>query len=445
MNADEHRQIENETGRRVYYNEIDADLCRWLRNLIAAGLIPQGRVDDRSITDVKPTDLDRYVQCHFFAGVAGWPLALRLAGWPDDRRVWTASLPCQPWSSAGKRRGRDDDRHLWPAFLTLVQAAHPAGIIGEQVASSEVVGTQLEAAFVVAVQRGDFARANKLAKQLAHGHALHYWPRWLDGIRSDLAKEGYTFWTRVLGAHSVGAPHIRQRLFWMADHQCHGLQRAESTPGAATNRRQRSAQHGDAGGMAQPDGAVLCGQSLAGQQPIDEPNGGTRRLDDPPAPGREGRDAELLQPGQAQGRQPGRSGDAGGVGHPNSSGSGQVGSQQQGRHPASSPWSHYRIIPCADGEHRRINAQSGDEPLADGIPAKLADLLPRLGELADDPGRAKAMAREARRARRVMLRAWGNAINPYVAAAFVRECLATGRTEEVGHSACFAAKGCFAE
>ncbi|HUW45476.1 MAG TPA: DNA cytosine methyltransferase, partial [Dehalococcoidia bacterium] len=100
MNTDERGQIENETGRRVYYNEIDADLCRWLRNLIAAGLIPRGDVDERSITDVKPTDLDGYDQCHFFCGVAGWPLALQLAGWPDGRPVWTGSCPCQPFSAA---------------------------------------------------------------------------------------------------------------------------------------------------------------------------------------------------------------------------------------------------------------------------------------------------------------------------------------------------------
>ena len=60
-----------------YYNDNDRAACAWLRELIAAGLIPPGDVDDRSIADVRASDLDGYVQCHFFAGIAGWPLALQ--------------------------------------------------------------------------------------------------------------------------------------------------------------------------------------------------------------------------------------------------------------------------------------------------------------------------------------------------------------------------------
>ena len=179
MNTDERGQIENETGRRVYYNEIDADLCRWLRNLIAAGLIPRGDVDERSITDVKPTDLDGYDQCHFFCGVAGWPLALQLAGWPDGRPVWTGSCPCQPFSAAGKRRAGDDPRHLWPAWLRIVAECRPPVLFGEQVASG-------------------------LGRE------------WLAGVRADLEALGYAVGAADLCAAGVGAPHVRQRLYWLA-------------------------------------------------------------------------------------------------------------------------------------------------------------------------------------------------------------------------------------
>ena len=88
-----------------YYNEFDPYAAQWLRNLIAAGHLPAGEVDERSIVDVQPNDLDGYRQCHFFAGIGGWSLAARLAGWPDDRELWTGSCPCQPFSAAGKGLG----------------------------------------------------------------------------------------------------------------------------------------------------------------------------------------------------------------------------------------------------------------------------------------------------------------------------------------------------
>src|SRR5271168_3827885 len=118
-----------------YYNEIDPFAAQWLRNLISANLIGNGHVDERSIEDVKPSELSGYTQCHFFAGIGGWSYALRLAGWPDDRPVWTGSCPCQPFSAAGKGAGFADERHLWPAFFHLIRECRPGTVFGEQVAS----------------------------------------------------------------------------------------------------------------------------------------------------------------------------------------------------------------------------------------------------------------------------------------------------------------------
>jgi DNA (cytosine-5)-methyltransferase 1 len=163
-----------------FYNEIDPKAAAWLRELMAGGHIPSGVVDERSITEISPDELSEYTQCHFFAGIGGWSLALRLAGWPDDAPVWTGSCPCQPFSCAGQGKGHADERHLWPAFYHLIAEREPSVVFGEQVAGK--VGYE-----------------------------------WLAGVRADLEASGYAVGAADLCAASVGAPHIRQRLYWVAD------------------------------------------------------------------------------------------------------------------------------------------------------------------------------------------------------------------------------------
>jgi DNA (cytosine-5)-methyltransferase 1 len=164
----------------AYYNEFDTYAAAWLRNLITADLIAPGDVDERSIKDVRPDDLTGYGQCHFFAGIGGWSLALRMAGWPDGQQVWTGSCPCQPFSVAGKHAGTSDHRHLWPAFCRLIADRRPAMVLGEQVASED-------------------------------GRA------WLASVRADMDALGYAFGAADLCAAGVGSPQIRQRLYWVAD------------------------------------------------------------------------------------------------------------------------------------------------------------------------------------------------------------------------------------
>ena len=124
--------------RGVYYNEYDKKMADWLRWLVANQLLPAGYVDDRSIRDVQPGDLEGFIQCHFFAGAGGWPLAALLAGYPSNRSLWTGSCPCQPFSAAGRRLGRDDQRHLWPDFFRLIDACRPARVLGEQVSGMPI-------------------------------------------------------------------------------------------------------------------------------------------------------------------------------------------------------------------------------------------------------------------------------------------------------------------
>ena len=164
----------------AYYNEIDPYCAAWLQNLMDAGHIAPGHIDTRSIEDVTPNDLAGYIQCHFFAGIGVWSLALRAAGWPDSRPAWTGSCPCQPFSAAGKGAGFADERHLWPAWQHLIAQCRPAVVFGEQVASKAV-------------------------------------DAWIDLVHADLESMGYAFGGIAFPSAGVGAPHIRDRTFWLAD------------------------------------------------------------------------------------------------------------------------------------------------------------------------------------------------------------------------------------
>lgn len=158
----------------VYFNENDKFPSQWLRNLF-----PQAHIDERDIRDVKPADVAGFRRCHFFGGIGGWEYALQLAGWPSEWEVWTGSCPCQPFANQGRKQGFSDSRHLWPAWFSLIRQRRPVFVFGEQVAGAIKFG-------------------------------------WLDNLFADMESEGYACGATVLGAHSVGAPHIRQRAYWMA-------------------------------------------------------------------------------------------------------------------------------------------------------------------------------------------------------------------------------------
>jgi DNA (cytosine-5)-methyltransferase 1 len=183
----------------AYYNEHDAEKAAWIRELIRQHVVAPGDVDERSIADVRPDDLRGYRQCHFFAGIAVWSYALRLAEWPDDKAAWTGSCPCPSFSCAGKGEGFDDPRHLWPVWYPLIRECRPRILFGEQADAAVRFG-------------------------------------WLDLVCGDMEAAEYAIAAAVLGAHSVGAGHKRQRLYFCADSEqvrCHeriaGNGRSEKT------------------------------------------------------------------------------------------------------------------------------------------------------------------------------------------------------------------------
>lgn len=177
----------------TYYNEFDQQAAAWLRELIKQGHIADGYVDERSIIDVRPDDLRDFEQCHFFAGIGVWSYSLRKAGWPDNRPVWTGSCPCQPFSAAGKGNGFDDERHLWPHFHWLISQCRPDVVFGEQVASKDGLG-------------------------------------WFDLVQTDMEGTGYACGAVDTCAAGFGAPHIRQRLYWVAHTDSARLQEQFSKP-----------------------------------------------------------------------------------------------------------------------------------------------------------------------------------------------------------------------
>ena len=186
----------------AYYNEIEPTAVLWLQAAMDAGHIAQGEIDTRPIQEVKADDLKGYAQCHWFAGVGGWSIALRMAGWDDSRPVWTGSCPCQPFSSAGKQKGKADDRHLWPIWHSLIRESKPTVIFGEQVSSA-----------------------------IAHG--------WLDDVYQGLEAEGYAVGSAVLPACSVGKAHKRERLFFVANTTREGLEARGREPSIECGQEQR--------------------------------------------------------------------------------------------------------------------------------------------------------------------------------------------------------------
>lgn len=199
----------------AYYNEIDPFAAQWLRNLIAGGHITPGEVDERSIEDVTPDDLRGFTQCHFFAGIGVWSHSLRLAGWPDDKPVWTGSCPCQPFSAAGKGDGFADERHLWPHFFHLISERRPQHVFGEQVAAGN---------------------ANT----------------WFDLVQADLEGMGYAFGLVPFTSAGIGAPHIRERAYWVAESA--GEQHQKLLPGLEKG-------NGEEGGWPASKPARFCSAS----------------------------------------------------------------------------------------------------------------------------------------------------------------------------------------
>lgn len=278
----------------AYYNEIDPYAAAWLRTLISAGHIAPGDVDERDIRDVRPEDLKPYTQCHFFAGIGVWSYALRRAGWPDDRPVWTGSCPCQPFSQAGAGAGFDDERHLWPDFHWLIRERQPAVVFGEQVASKDA-------------------------------------DPWIDLVQADLEAMDYAFGAIPFPAAGVGAPNIRDRLYWMAHAHSDGRK----------PRRQ--------------------GRQTVGHRSPAESDRGAGRLGDASSSRLEKCFGNSRVAGGPTGTCQGEATERAGI---------HIGTRDSG--PVNGFWRDADWLGCRDGKFRPV--EPGTFPLADGAPARVGRL-----------------------------------------------------------------------
>lgn len=447
-----------------FYNEHDPRAAAWLRELIADGLIPPGVVDTRSIVDLKPEDLYGFTQVHFFAGIGGWPLALQLAGWPTTRPICSCSCPCQPFSGAGLGLGEADERHLWPVAFNLIRACGFPIIIGEQVASKAVVGGSGAKAGRVAKSEAEFTwidrvfadlegahfscaavdipaagigekafaeQAGILRRAVACGH-----PGTLGREREVLALADW------LDGLLVGAPHIRQRIFWVGIANGTGRdsrQLASEAPGHGRSSLAAS----DARELAIADNAERR-PDLAGRNERDRPE--TGRDESNGQSGERGEaESERVEHSASFGweqRRPESSG-RGAVGGCGSGGVALTSRAERRRrrgiagsnafeasdNPSGASvadhWSDFSIIPCRDGKARRIPRQlePDDELVAHGLSRLLAD-----GWSECD---AKALLEAAKgfplakgvKGRVGLLRGAGNSINPFVGAEFIKACM----------------------
>lgn len=127
--------------------------------------------------------------------------------WQGEIDVLTGGFPCQPFSSAGQRLGANDDRYLWPEMLRAIREIQPSFVIGENVAG-----------ILTMVQPTEAVKVGCTPSLFEEGDNIYRKEQQfvVETVCTDLEREGYSVQPFVIPACSVGAPHQRDRVWFIA-------------------------------------------------------------------------------------------------------------------------------------------------------------------------------------------------------------------------------------
>ena len=171
--------------------------ARWVgwKNVFHCEINPFGRrvieyhfPDSKSYEDVTTTDFSEY------------------RGRID---VLTAGFPCQPFSVAGQRKGAEDNRYLWPEVVRVIREVRPTWVVGENVAGILTMvqpGEETE----MGGQTNIFGEIDRKRVLLRQEYVV-------ETICRDLEREGYSIQPFIIPACAVGAPHRRDRMWFVAN------------------------------------------------------------------------------------------------------------------------------------------------------------------------------------------------------------------------------------
>lgn len=168
-------------------------------------------------------------------------LTKRFGDWRTDDIILTGGFPCQPYSTAGKRLGTEDDRHLWPEMLRVIREIKPTYVLGENVGG--LISWNAGVVF--------------------------------EEVQTDLEAEGYEVQAFVLPACGVGAPHRRDRVWFVAhaksDRDRGGLRGVEGQNDSkrqSKEHRENYSEHRDYGEVRSSPHAGLFGQKERQVEPM---------------------------------------------------------------------------------------------------------------------------------------------------------------------------------